>query len=243
MHDSFLFNLSPGDVHVWHFTLDVPDALSARYEATLAPDELKRADRFRRDVLRSRFVAGRGALRAILGSYLGIEPVEVVFAYGNRGKPALSGLTRGALSLEFNLAHTDSLALCALSLGRPVGVDVERLRPMNEAERIIGRYFTPREQAEFLGYAEPERVGAFFRGWARKEAYLKATGDGLAASLDSFEVSLTAGAAALLRVGDDPAAAGRWTLRELDAPSGFVAALAVEGPLGTVTIREWLGAA
>jgi 4'-phosphopantetheinyl transferase len=235
MTESLGLDLAPGVVHVWRIRLDVPDALVARFEPTLATQERARANRFRTAELRRRFVAGRGALRAILGGYLGLEPAIVEFSYGDRGKPSLA--TPG---LEFNLAHSDDLALCALTVGRAVGVDVERLRPMDDAERIIARYFTARERLEFLDHPTAERAAAFFRGWTRKEAFLKATGEGLAASLDSFEVSLDAGGARLLRVGDDPDAARRWSLRDVDVAPGFVGALAVGGPIEAVLVRDWV---
>jgi 4'-phosphopantetheinyl transferase len=234
MTESLGLVLAPGVVHVWRIRLDVSDQLAARFEPTLAADERERADRFRTAELRRRFVAGRGALRALLGAYLGIEPALVAFSYGHRGKPSLANP-----GVEFNLAHTDDLALCALTVGRAVGVDVERLRPMDDAERIIARYFTSRECLEFLEHPRAERASAFFRGWTRKEAFLKATGEGLAASLDSFEVSLDAGGARLLRVGDDPDAARRWSLVDVDVEPGFVAALAVEGPIEAVFVRDW----
>jgi 4'-phosphopantetheinyl transferase len=118
-------------------------------------------------------------------------------------------------------------------------VDVEKLRPVGESARIVARYFTPREQAEFLAHAEPERTAAFFRGWTRKEAFLKATGTGIAAGLDSFEVTLAPDLAALVRVGDDPSAADRWTLRDLDAEPGYAAAVAVEGLISGIILRDW----
>jgi 4'-phosphopantetheinyl transferase len=229
----------PGDdVHVWRFPLDVDHAALVRLEATLDDVERARANRLRGELLRRRFVVGRGALRTILAGYLGGEPARIALAYGTHGKPSLAE----ADGLEFNLAHSGGLGLCAVVSGRAVGVDLEALRPMENAERIIGRYFTPREQAEFLAHAAAGRLSAFYRGWTRKEAFLKATGDGLAASLDSFEVSLGPDpgppGSLLLRVGADPAAAGRWTLRELDAPPGFAAALAVAGTPRQIVLRD-----
>ena len=201
-------DLSGGVVHVWRFTLDPPVSLLARFEPTLNDDEHQRANRFRTETLRRRFLAGRGGLRAILGAALGCPPGEVAFAYGDHGKPRLAGADFGAF--EFNLAHSHGLALCAVSLGRVLGVDLEAIRPLENAERIIGRFFSPREQAEFLALPVPERQSAFFRGWSRKEAFLKATGTGLSTALDSFDVTLCA-VAGLLRVGDDPSEALRWS--------------------------------
>ena len=226
------------DVHVWRFPLDLDEARLGEFEPTLSDEERARADRFRGASLRRRFVAGRGTLRLILAGYIGIAPARVAFTYGTRGKP---GLAR-PMGLEFNLAHSGGLAYCALAWRRAIGVDVEAVRPMDNAERIIGRYFTPREQAEFLAYPGAERLAAFYRGWTRKEAFLKATGEGLAASLDSFEVSLGADPgpprSLLVRAGTDPHEAGRWTLRDLDAPIGFTAALAVAGQPGRIVVRD-----
>ncbi|MFO0908589.1 MAG: 4'-phosphopantetheinyl transferase superfamily protein [Isosphaeraceae bacterium] len=227
-------------VVVWRFTLDVSDDAIEPMRRLLAPEEIGRAERLRTEVLRSRFIAGRATLRRILGRALGVDPKRVEFAYGLRGKPALEGIS----TLEFNLAHTGGSAVCALSARGPLGVDIEAIRPMENAERIIGRYFTPREQAEFLAHSPGSRLGAFYRGWTRKEAFLKATGEGLAASLDSFEVSLAQdredGGPLLLRVGDDPTAAGRWTLRDVNVGVDHAAALVIAGRLGSLVVTDWL---
>ena len=107
-------------------------------------------------------------------------------------------------------------------------MDVEAVRALENAERIIERFFSAREQAEFLALPDADRRAAFFRGWSRKEAFLKATGTGLSTRLDSFDVTLGP-VASLLRVGDDPDEAGRWSLLDLDAGPDFAAALAVRG--------------
>lgn len=228
--------LLPREVHVWRFTLDPPGPVLARLEATLDAAEFRRAGRFRTEPLRRRFVAGRGGLRAILGAVLGRPPEQVAFAYGDHGKPRLAGVVAG--QLEFNLAHSHGLALCAVSLGRVLGVDLEAIRPMDNAERIIGRFFSPREQAEFLTLPAHDRQAAFFRGWSRKEAFLKATGTGLSTALDSFDVALGP-TAALLRVGDDPSEAPRWSLLDLHPGPGFASALAALG--SDFAVKLWDG--
>jgi 4'-phosphopantetheinyl transferase len=229
--------LADGEIHVWRFRLDWSEDHLARFESFLSDDERRRAERFRVGDLRRRFVAGRLALKAVLGSYLGCLWDKVEFSYGTHGKPRLAeAFATGGL--EFNLAHSHELALVALTKGRAVGVDVEAIRPMRDAERIIRRFFSPREQAEFLALPEAERLAAFFRGWTRKEAFLKATGTGLATELDAFDVTLGPDEpVALLRVGDDPSEPARWSLLDLDAGPGFAAALAVLGPVGRDAIR------
>jgi 4'-phosphopantetheinyl transferase len=228
--------LAPDAVHVWRIALDPDDQVVVRLGTILSSDEVERADRFRGPMLRRRFVVGRGALRSVLAGYIEVEPERLTFAYGTRGKPRLSGVGEG---LEFNLSHTEDLALCAITRGRAVGVDIERLRPMDDAEQIIARFFSPREQAGFLEYPQPERLAAFFRAWTRKEALLKATGGGLASFHDSIDVPLADVGAERMSVGNNTEGAGRWTLRDLDVGPGHFAALAVAGGLGEVLLSDW----
>lgn len=233
--------LLSGEIHVWRFDLTPTECELARFERSLHDDERCRAARFRTETLRRRFTAGRGGLRAVLGAYLECPPDGVTLTYGTHGKPALADPV-GSGPIAFNLTHTHDLALCAVTPGRTVGVDVEAVRPMEDAERIIRRFFSPREQADFLALPAPERLAAFFRGWSRKEAFLKATGTGLATVLDSFDVTLDPDRpAALLRVGDDPTEAARWSLLDLNVGDGYAAAVAVSGPAGRDALRLWRG--
>ena len=233
--------LSNGEVHIWRFRLDWTNEHVSRFESALSADERRRADRFRIGDLRRRFVAGRLLLKAVLGAYLDCLWGTVEFSYGPHGKPRLAEAFASG-GLEFNLAHSHELALVALTKGCAVGVDVEAIRPMRDAERIIRRFFSPSEQAEFLALPEAERLAAFFRGWTRKEAFLKATGTGLATELDAFDVTLGPDEpAALLRVDDDPSGPARWSLHDLDSRPGFAAALAVSGRVDRDAIRLFDG--
>jgi len=217
----------PGEVHVWRIPLGPLGASARRLGRLLSPDERARADRFYAEGDRLRFAVGRGALRTILGRYLRLAPDRLAFRYGPRGKPALAGET-GPSAPRFNLAHSHDLALLAVAGGREVGVDVEAVRPIPDADRLVARFFSAREGAEYADLPDAEKIGAFFRGWTRKEAYVKATGDGLSMPLDRFDVPLAAGPI-LLRVPDRPEEAARWSLRDLDPGAGFAAAVAVEG--------------
>jgi len=217
--------LHPSEAHVWRFGLEPPATELAELESTLDDRELRRADSFRGKGLRSKFVAGRGMLRRLLGGYLGEAPSRIAFTYGANGKPELAS---DRTEFRFNLAHTGSLALLAVTKAGAVGVDVEALRPFENAERIIERFFSKAEQKAFLDLPESERFTAFYLGWTRKEAYLKAVGTGLATRLDSFDVSLTPGLpAALLRVEDDPDAHKHWEMFDLNPGEGFAGALVV----------------
>lgn len=216
--------LGPGEVHVFAVEVDAPAAAGLLDE--LAPDERERAARFHFERDRRRFAATRASLRRLLGGYLGQPAAAVRFAYGPRGKPSLAG---EPASLRFNVTHSGGLALLAFTTGFELGVDVEPLRPVEDAEAIAERYFSPAEAAVLRGLAEPERSRAFLRGWTLKEAFIKATGDGLSRPLDEFEVPLLPDEPArLLRLAGDPAAAARWWLQDLAPAEGFAAALAVE---------------
>lgn len=224
--------LSENEIHIWRIQLDA--AVLERSD-TLAPDEEARAARFHLSRDRERFVAARSALRIILGSYLRVNARDIHFDYGPHGKPALRpGWDEGALpshqALTFNLAHTRGIALCAVACRRAVGVDIEYLRPELAHEPIAERFFSAGEVAALRSLPAPQQPLAFFRCWTRKEAFVKARGEGLAFALDRFEVSLAPDAPpALLNVTGAPAEAGRWSLCELVPAPGYVAALAVEG--------------
>jgi 4'-phosphopantetheinyl transferase len=229
--------LALGETHVWQIALDAPDSVVTQLRSTLDANEEARAERFRMGSLRTRFIVGRGALRSILGCTLGITPEQVAFEYGTYGKPSIA--SPNPVGLEFNLAHTQDVALCAVTRDRPIGVDVETIRRLDDSGKIITRYFSTHEQAEYLRLPDNERIFAFYRGWARKEAYLKATGAGISAGLDTFDVTLSPGPPALLRVGNDPEEAPRWSLIDLDVGPGLTAAVVVKGRIERVALWRW----
>jgi 4'-phosphopantetheinyl transferase len=199
----------------------------------LSPEEQARALRFVRPRDSRRFVLCRGALRLVLAQLLQISPRAVVFRFGAGGKPELDprALPQPTRCPRFNVTHSEELALFALSLDRELGIDIERTRPISQADRIVESYFTPAEQAQFAGLAEPIRADAFTRGWTRKEAILKAKGVGLAGLATGFETMFGTTqlseqftpAVPLARVGD-------WALWEVSPRQNYVAALAVRDP-------------
>jgi 4'-phosphopantetheinyl transferase len=228
-----------GEFRVWRIGLDRPAESVARLARLLDADERERAARFRFERDRMRFQVGRAALRTILGDILGVPPPEVRFAYGAHGKPELAP-PWAASGLRFNVSHSDALALCAVSVHRRVGVDLERLRTLPDLEAIAARVFSPREQNALGRIPLPERQAAFFTAWTRKEAYVKALGEGFAHRLARFTVSLAPGTPARLEhVDDDPAEAGRWTLQALAPDPAYVAALAADGPVGRLVCATW----
>lgn len=226
------------EVHVWRIPLDLPVVAVEHVGLALDASERARAERLRFPRDRWRFVVARGALRAILGHYLAEEPAAMRFRYGPRGKPALDGAGDG--NWRFNLSHSGDLALLAVSRGRELGIDVEQVRPELAGESIARRFFSPNEVSALLGLSDGERHEAFFRCWTRKEAYIKARGDGFALRLDAFDVTLAPGEpAALLRTGQEPGDAARWALRDVRIDPGYVAALCVEGRGWRPCLWQW----
>lgn len=234
------WSLGAREAHVWAATL----AQSAEHillcKRCLSPDELDRAGRYHFDRDRNRFIAGRGLLRAILASYLDREAGQLQFDYSARGKPALAAHVVDG-PLHFNLAHSDDLMLLAITRDGAVGVDVERLRPVDMVEEIAERFFAAQESSGLKALPDTKKSAAFFNLWTRKEAWLKATGEGIAESLSQVEVSFLAGEPARLTCLFGDAQAGRnWHLCELAPAAGFVAALAVAGRTPRVTCWHWM---
>jgi 4'-phosphopantetheinyl transferase len=232
--------LRSGAVDVWYVDLAVDAATVADLGTDLAEAERTRAARFTFERDRRRFVVARAALRSVLGRYLGLPPGQLAFTFGEHGKPALE---EAFASLGFNLSHSGEIAVVAVGWQRAVGVDVEQWRSLPDLDRLAARVFARGELAALAAVAESERARAFFRGWTRKEAFIKATGRGLAQPLDRFVVSLTAGEPArFLDIEGDPAALARWTLHDLDTPPGYTGALVVEGASSAIRIRAWRAA-
>jgi 4'-phosphopantetheinyl transferase len=233
--------LGPGRIHVWSVRLDPPAEQVERLGRFLAADEWQRANRFRFERHRRQYVVGRGALRALLAAYLEARPEAIQFTYGPRGKPFL-GETLGAGGLQFNLSNSDELALVGFVLGAEIGVDVEYLRPMPDCEQIAERFFSSSERQVLRGIPFPAKQEAFFNCWTRKEAYLKAMGEGLAAPLDSFDVTLAPGdPPRMLTLQGDAERAARWTFHHFRPADDYVGAVAIEGGIREVEMWSFEG--
>jgi 4'-phosphopantetheinyl transferase len=223
-------------VDVWSAELtdqDLADSTPTEaWEALLAPEELGRSRRFHFAPDLRRYVYGRGLLRWLLGAYLDLDPARVQFVCSAHGKPELAPALVENLAkrrLHFNLSHSGSRVLLAFAWERHIGVDVEQVRHDIEVEQIAGRFFSRAEQDALQSLESASRIPAFFRCWTRKEAYVKAKGQGLALPLDQFDVSLLPGEpAALLATRPDAGEATRWALHGLEAGPEYAAAVAVE---------------
>ena len=223
-----MFGLKDDEVHLWRADLDLPQRCIGELKHSLSSDERSRAERFVFDEHRNRFIAGRGLLRHLLSRYAGLEPGRLEFSYGPWGKPALAS---GGVeeTLCFNVSHSHDVALYAVARNRAVGIDIERIHPERDVEALATSVFLPGECALIRSLPPAQKVEAFFKGWTIKEAYVKATGRGLAA-MEQVEVTLSPGApAALVAVNGDAQAAARWSLCEIEPFRDYVGALVVEG--------------
>ena len=221
--------LQEDEVHIWRVPLSPSFSELHTLFEYLLPDERERAGRFHFDKDCNRFIIARGMLRWILSRYLNKPPAQLLFSYSKYGKPELRG-DFGEIPLRFNLSHSNDVALYAVTLGRELGVDVEFLRDDLASVEIAERFFSQAEVAMLRALPSTLRTVSFFNCWTRKEAFIKARGEGLSYPLDQFTVSLTPGdPARLLSTNPDPSDVHRWRLFELYPAHGYVGALAVHG--------------
>jgi len=216
--------LDAGDVHVWLADLDDVRPVAAQVTSVLSADEIARADRFWFERDRRHYSRCRGILRHLLGGYLEVDPAAPVFSAGESGKPFLPNA-----SVAFNVSHSGAYALIAVTRRGEVGVDIEAHRPLLERDALARQCFSAVEYARLQSLPDASRTEAFFTCWSRKEAYVKAVGDGLAYPLDAFDVTFAPGDPPRLSVPEDPRRPRRWMLEHLDAPAGYAAALVTEG--------------
>lgn len=233
----WLLRLLKNEIHVWLAFLEVSSTCLEYLHRILSDDEVNRAAKYCFEQDRKRFIIRRGLLRCILSRYLGQSPDALAFQYNNHGKPALASIFRQP-SICFNLSHSEELTLYAITRKREVGVDIEYIRPFEDAEDIVKRFFSSREKAEFATLPERIKNQAFFTCWTLKEAYIKARGEGLSYPLSNFSVSMTPDEPArLVEIKGDKSKKNRWSLKTILPGAGYIAAVAVEGH--GLAIRHW----
>ena len=231
----------PNEVHVWKIYLKTPGLCDNR--EILSTDELVRASRFRFHTDSDRFVAARSSLRTILARYLRTQPMELKFGLNPFGKPHLTG-TQDELGLRFSLSHSHDMALLAVARNRDVGVDVEFRRADFATDEIAARFFSRSERNQLGAIAPEHKTEAFFNCWTRKEAYIKARGEGLSFPLDQFDVSFAPGVApSLLGNRRDATEVSRWSFEDLSPAEGYAAALTVEGNFSRLLLWDFPGRA
>jgi 4'-phosphopantetheinyl transferase len=230
------FELAGREVHIWTTPLDAPDPMVAHSMAILSSDETKRMRSFRFEHLQRSYAVSQGFWSTLLGRYASVAPTEVQFSYASKGKPSLAGISA---RIAFNSAHSAGLGLYAVTTDCEVGVDIEHARDLPDMENIARQFFGSEEATDLLSLPAQKRIAGFYNCWTRKEAFVKAVGEGLFMPLDSFRVTLAPGQPAeLMHVLHDRLEAGQWTLTDLTAklaegvtslgcpPEQFAAALA-----------------
>lgn len=214
--------LNGDEVHIFCAQLDLSKSRMAQLSANLSPDEIDRALHFHFERDRNRFIAARGQLREILGWLMNVEPKEIVFSYGDRGKPQLADAVNGQF-LHFNLSHSDSLSLIAVCRDCELGVDIERIRAVEMTEPLVTQFFSPDELHKWFSLPSSRRAEMFFNHWTRTEAFLKFNGEG---------------------IGDFPnpifQCEGNCLVQQLQPVAGYAGAIVVENPAAQVRRWKWI---
>jgi 4'-phosphopantetheinyl transferase len=208
------------DVHVWSVDLHLDRQQIDEFSQFLTAQERQRAAKFINSTHGDRWIVARGYLRQILSQYLDLTPAQIVFTYGQQGKPELEGSP-----IEFNLSHSRDRAVYGISANFPIGIDLEYIHPLPAAD-LVDRFFSPAERAIFHSLPIDTQQAAFFHAWTQKEAYLKACGTGLSTPLDQIEVSIDPNTPA--EIVSAPIA-GIWQIQKLDISAEYAGAIAIGG--------------
>jgi 4'-phosphopantetheinyl transferase len=228
--------LSDDEVHIWRADLDLIDSSLSTFLQLLSPDEKNRAQKFRFAGDRRNFIAARGILRAMIGKYLKINPAEISFLYNEFGKPRIANSN----PLHFNISHSQNMAVFAFTKRLNIGIDVEFVNPDVEVKEVAANFFSTNEVMNLLALPERQQTLGFFNCWTRKEAFIKAVGEGLSFPLNTFEVSLEPGKPAELLVTDwDPKAVSQWSMYSMAPGANFIGSLAIEGLVEQVKFWNW----
>ena len=212
--------------------LDLESKTVSAMEATLSAAERQKACRFHLDLDRQRFIVARARLRQLLAARLGTHPKLVQLEYGSQGKLALAQQC-ASMDLRFSASRSENLAVYGFSNGREIGVDVEAIRWVRDAEQIAAQCFSRRENLAYLALDPRDRQLGFLNCWTRKDAFAKALGESRYCALEDFDVSLAPDEPAkILRVENTPGECCRWALYSFTPISGFVAALVAESRHG-----------
>ena len=206
--------------------LDAPAEVSAALWQLLSRDERERAEKFRYAEHRQHYIVARASLRRLLAERLCIDPRAVEFVETRYGKPRLAPV-HGSADVEFNLSHSGILALYAFTSGRAVGVDVELIREVPDADDLAERFFSPTETASLRALPLDQRSLAFLACWTRKEAFIKALGLGLSCPLDAFDVTIDPDAPArITRIEERIDRVANWTMQAFTPSPCYIAAVA-----------------
>lgn len=226
--------LTGSDLHVWCAALSGPLQKLTHYSSLLSPDETAHANRFYFERDRNRYIFGRGILRTLLASYLGKKASRITFLYGQHGKPAVEA------PLHFNLAHSNDWAVFVFVRDYEIGIDIEHIRPLQDADDFARQFFTTSESAWINSLPHDQKWNGFYKLWTCKEAYLKANGSGLTVPLNQAEISFgRKDSVTLTSIGGDIHKAAKWRLELFKPVEGYQAALAVEAHNSQMTLLTY----
>ena len=231
-------SLSGQDLHVWRAFLDLPGRSIQDLKGSLSIDERMKAENFHFERDRSRFIAARGILRLILSSYLSVEPGTIQFCYEEGGKPRLHRAFCDT-GIQFNLSHSEGLALYVFTRDHEVGVDVEYMREISEMGQIVEQFFSVRERAFFATSPSNEKREMFFSWWTRSEALMKAAGEGLSYPIDNSSGIPTIGESVGSSGRGDAKEGPRWSTWAVRPAERFAGAVVAEGEGWDVQYWQW----
>ncbi len=240
-HGEDRWSLAEEEVHVWYAELELSESSWRSFARVLSPDERCRAERFRNVRDQKCFVGVRAVLRCLLARYVGVAPEALRFRYGHHGKPDL--IYPEAPTLRFNISHSHCAAAWAFTPSRDIGIDLEQVRLMPDLLSIADAFFSERERTVLSVLTTDEQASVFFHWWTQKEALLKATGEGLIGLLSQIELGSVVAPQHSISFSFSPLKAAPWVIHDLTLIPGYAAAVAVAGPVGSLSCRvlpEWL---
>lgn len=218
-------HLSNNQIHIWKIDTNQANVnLDTLYNNILSSNERERVDRLRSENDKKRFIISRGQLRKSLSSYLKVSPSNITFSYNKYGKPSIRS-EHNLENIKFNVSHSKNLVVYAITQNREVGIDLEYIRGVSHADKIVRRYFGEEESEFYYSQPENEKELAFFTLWTRKEAYSKARGMGIGLPGKKFDLNLTGSIQSNSRKNID----SDWSLIDIEINSDYFAALAAEG--------------
>lgn len=231
-------DLEQTTAHLWVVRLNAPEVVVVKLRQLLSANELERSDRFVLEKDKNRYIICRGVLRQLIGQYLELPPQAVIFSYGSYGKPYLALQPNQLYPLYFNVSHSEDLALIAFAKYQKIGIDLEKVRDIDTAS-IVQRFFAPSEVVQLERLPPTLRQEAFFTCWTRKEAFIKARGDGLSFPLKDFEVSVDPRKPPqLLLIRNAVHEVVHWFMYQITPDDNYIGTLAIEGRVEKVVLQS-----
>ena len=230
--------LSTGHVDIWKCCVKLGDDQIGELSSLLSTEEKARAQRLKIAEKQNQFIIARGRLRQNLGKYLNLDQHAFKFEYAVHGKPYMEERWQGH-EISFNVSHSHNFILIAMSLDHQLGIDIEKIQHGKDHTALARRFFSKREQAELTVLPEEIKTRAFYSCWARKEAFVKAVGDGITYGLDTFDVSVHPDETKpLINIHTNSGEDITWSVFNIPMDEDYMAALAVTD--NTVSVRCWI---